>query len=278
MDAMEAGGGKALRRARLCRHDDGRFLFVPLDHSVSDGPIADTRGFRRIVQQVVAGGADGVVLHKGRVRAVPPAVLAGTGLIVHLSASTRHAADKDAKVLVGDVEQAIRLGADAVSVHVNVGSASESRQLADLGTVAGACDTWGVPLLAMMYPRGPRIADPHDPTLLSHVANIAADLGADLVKVPLASSPEGMAEVVASSPLPLVVAGGPSTAGRDTLDLARAALGAGCAGLAVGRQVFGSADPEATVHTLARLVHASSCPSESGVRSLAPVSLLSGVR
>ena len=62
------------------------------------------------------------------------------GLVVHLSAGTAHAADTNAKVLVGEVEDALRLGADAVSVHVNIGSDTERRQLADLGTVAAACD------------------------------------------------------------------------------------------------------------------------------------------
>lgn len=114
--------GKELRLTRLCRPADGHYLFVPLDHPVSDGPISSGNGFGRLVRSLVAGGVDAVIVHKGRVRLVDPKLLRDTGLIVHLSASTGHAPDPNAKVTVADVEEAVRLGADAVSVHVNIGS------------------------------------------------------------------------------------------------------------------------------------------------------------
>ncbi|MEV8535742.1 2-amino-3,7-dideoxy-D-threo-hept-6-ulosonate synthase [Streptomyces sp. NPDC051211] len=245
--------GKSLRLSRL-GPQDGRYLFVPLDHSLADGPIADEQRFHEVVGEVTAGGADAVVVHKGRARGLDPRSLRGSALIVHLSGSTPHARDADAKVLVGSVEDAVQLGADAVSVHVNVGSDTEAQQLADLGAVASACDTWGMPLLAMIYPRGPRITDPHDPATLSHVVNIAADLGADLVKTTWATPFEAMADVVASSPLPVLVAGGPAENG-DLTSYARSALRAGCSGLAVGRRVFQHHDPRAAVRELAALVH-----------------------
>ncbi len=54
------------------------------------------------------------------------------------------------------------MGADAVSMHVNIGAESEARMLADLGAVAVECMEWGMPLLAMMYPRGKKIAKSND--------------------------------------------------------------------------------------------------------------------
>lgn len=198
--------GKALRLARLSRGGDGRYLFIPLDHSVADGPIVPASGFAGLVADIVEGGADAVVVHKGRARMIPPTLLTRTGLVVHLSASTNHAPDVDAKVLVGDVEECVRLGADAVSVHVNIGSDTEADQLSDLGTVAAACERWGMPLVAMIYPRGPRVDNPFRPELIANVVAIAADLGVDIVKTVLAAPPERMAEVVDSSPLPIIVA------------------------------------------------------------------------
>ncbi|MEU3933124.1 2-amino-3,7-dideoxy-D-threo-hept-6-ulosonate synthase [Streptomyces sp. NPDC029044] len=259
--------GKNLRLSRL-GPQDGRYLFVPLDHSLADGPIADEQRFQQLVHEVVAGGADAVVVHKGRARGIDPRSLRGSALVVHLSGSTPHARDADAKVLVGSVEDAIRLGADAVSVHVNVGSDTEAEQLADLGTVASACERWGMPLLAMVYPRGPRISDPHDPTTLAHVVNIAADLGADLVKTTWSAPFGAMADVVASSPIPVLVAGGPPGSGELT-DYARAALEAGCSGLAVGRRVFQHTDPRRAVQELAAVVH---CPAGDPNRVLTEIS------
>ncbi|UQA98134.1 fructose-bisphosphate aldolase [Streptomyces halobius] len=246
--------GKSLRLTRLSRPGDGNFLIVPMDHSVADGPISDATGFSRIVGDVVAAGADAIVVHKGRARSLEPGLLQGAALIVHLSASTPHAPDGDAKVVVGGVEEAVRAGADAVSVHVNVGSDTEKRQLADLGAIAADCDRWGMPLLAMMYARGPRIQDPRDPALLAHVVSIAVDLGADVVKTVAPDSAEDMAGIVAKTPVPVVVAGGPG-GGRDLSDFARFAMHAGCRGLAVGRQVFHNPDPAAAVRTLTAAVH-----------------------
>lgn len=246
--------GKALRLARLSRAGDGRYLFIPLDHSVSDGPIVSAAGFPDLVMDIAKGGADAVVVHKGRARLIPPALLTETRLVVHLSASTNAGPDVDAKVLVGDVEECVRLGADAVSVHVNIGSDTEAAQLSDLGAVAAACERWGMPLIAMIYPRGPRVDDPTRPELVAHAVSIAADLGVDIVKTVLAAPPGRMAEVVESSPLPVVVAGGGSA--EVSLEaFATSALSAGCAGLAVGRRVFTSPSPKNVVQSLAEIVH-----------------------
>ena len=276
--------GRALRLRRLSRPGDDRYLFVPLDHSVSDGPVVPNRGWDGLIRSVVRGGADAIIVHKGRARSVDPALLGDCALVVHLSAGTVHAADQNAKVLVGGVEEALRLGADAVSVHVNIGSDTEQRQLADLGAVARSCDRWNLPLIAMAYPRGPRIADPHDPALLAHVVNIAADLGADLVKTSMALPAEAMAEVTASCPVPVLVAGGPAVdsaggpavdpaggpavdsaggpaSGADLTSYARVAMAHGCRGLAVGRRVFTAANPMSLVSQLAAVVHDTGVPA-----------------
>lgn len=239
---------------RLSRPGDGKYLFVPLDHSVSDGPIVSAARFNRLVYDVCTAGTDGVVVHKGRARTIAPESLAGRALVIQLSASTSHAPDSTAKTLVGDVEEAVRLGADAVSVHVNIGSDTETAQLHDLGAVAAACDRWGMPLLAMMYPRGPRIADPTLPELVSHVVAVATDLGVDIVKTVLTTPPQRMAEIVASTPIPIVVAGGADSTGSVS-EFARAAMAAGCRGLAMGRRVFTSADPQHVIRVLTAIVH-----------------------
>jgi 2-amino-4,5-dihydroxy-6-oxo-7-(phosphonooxy)heptanoate synthase len=221
---------------------------------VSDGPITTAAGFYDLIRDIVDGGADGIVVHKGRARLLAPHLFTTCSLIVHLSAGTSLGPDSNAKVLVGDVEEAVRLGADAVSVHVNIGADTESAQLADLGAVAAACDRWSMPLLAMVYPRGPRLTGPASPEQVAHVANIAADLGADVVKTVFAGPAERMAEVVAASPVPILVAGGPDSE-QSLNEFARTALATGCQGLAVGRRVFSSLTPGRVVRELADIVH-----------------------
>jgi len=261
-----AGSGKSLRMRRLSGPGDGRYLFVPLDHSVSDGPVVPQIRWNGLLRALVEGGADAIIVHKGRVRTIPPEILRNCALIVHLSAGTPYAADVNAKVLVGGVEEAVRHGADAVSVHVNLGSDTEHQQLVDLGTIAASCDTWNLPLLVMIYARGPRIADPHDPVLLAHAVNVAADLGADLVKTSIALPLDRMAEVAASCPVPVLAAGG-APDGSDLIGYAASVMRAGCRGLAVGRRVFSSPSPRALMSQLTAVVHA----DQTGISTRQPI-------
>ena len=256
MVAVNDSWGRRLRLHRLYRHGGGGLFVVPLDHTVTDGPIATSVDFNRLVESLVRGGVDAVVLHKGRLRHVDHEWFADASLIVHMSASTVHAPDPDAKVLGSSVEEASRLGADAVSVHVNLGSQGEARQLSDMAEIANACDRWSMPLLAMMYPRGPGIGDPRDPDLIAHAVTLAADLGADVVKTNYSGSPDTMADIVHASPIPVVVAGGPKLGDVDTLIAhVREVLRSGVAGVAMGRNVFGAKDPEAVASEVAELVH-----------------------
>lgn len=259
------GFARSLRLRRLSRRGDDRFVVVPLDHAVTDGPITAGAGLDPLVGDLVRGGADAVVLHKGGLRRVSPARFASTSIVVHLSASTAHAPDPDAKYLVATVEEALRAGADAVSVHVNLGSDGERQQVRDLATVADACDRWNLPLLAMVYPRGPRITDARSPELLSHAALLAADLGADLVKIPYCGDPEAMRDVVRACPVPLLTAGGPRLPDLDeVVRFVQDVMRSGAAGVAMGRNVFHAPDPAAAVRAVARAVH--DRPRATGIR------------
>ncbi|MFE7462572.1 2-amino-3,7-dideoxy-D-threo-hept-6-ulosonate synthase [Streptomyces sp. NPDC057499] len=251
----EAGFGKKVRLNRLAPSEAGLFL-VPMDHSITTGPIVSADGLSRVVKNISACGADGVVLHQGRARFLNAELFRDLSLVVHLSASTSQAPDTDEKVLVAAVEQAVELGADAASVHVNLGSDTESKQLADLGRVADRCQRWGMPLLVMAYPRGPRIANPADPALVAHAANVAADLGADIVKTLYTGSVESMAAVVESCPIPVIAAGGaPVSAESHLCSSIRDIMRSGAAGVAVGRNVFLADDIARMTRTIADIVH-----------------------
>jgi 2-amino-4,5-dihydroxy-6-oxo-7-(phosphooxy)heptanoate synthase len=271
--------GRQLRLGRLTRHQLDSVFLVPLDHSVATGPIATVDGMEAIVRAVADNGGDGVILHKGRARWLSADLFRDLALVVHLSASTAHAPDADEKVLVTGVEEALRLGADAVSVHVNLGSRTEARQLSDLGATADVCHRWGMPLIAMIYPRGPRIADPSTPTLIGHAANLAADLGADLVKTPFTGSAATMSEVIRTCPIPVIVAGGAALESEDDLICqVDEIMRSGASGVAIGRNVFTSPDVGRTVRRIADVVHGSlrsgsrevADPTPSGIDGQAP--------
>lgn len=244
--------GKQLRLRRLL-HPDGRGVVVPMDHGVSVGPLDGLVEPARAVASVQA--AESIVVHKGLVRHVA-GELRGLGLWLHVSASTSLNPDGNDKRLVADVEEVLRLGADGVSIHVNVGAATESRMVEDMGRVSDACDRHGLPLLAMMYPRGPAIRDPHDVELVKHVARLGDELGADVLKVPYTGSPETFREVVRSVGVPVLISGG-AKADRDEdfLRMVAGSIEAGGAGVSVGRNIWQAKDVPAMTRAVHRLVH-----------------------
>jgi 2-amino-4,5-dihydroxy-6-oxo-7-(phosphonooxy)heptanoate synthase len=248
---------RELRLQRLFRHNPATLMIVPLDHSISDGPVVPRHSsMDQLAAQLADSNVDAIVVHKGAVRHIRPIRLTTMSLIVHLNASTAHALDPDAKYLVTGVEEALRLGADAVSVHVNVGSLDERQQIGDLASVAGACDRWNLPLLAMMYPRGPKISNHRDPQLVAHAAILAADLGADIVKTLYVGSVAEMMDVTVACPVPLILAGGPRmTTEEQVVEYVGDVLLSGAAGVAMGRNIFQSGNPRRLAGIVARLVH-----------------------
>ncbi len=260
--------GRQHRLQHLYRHGAGLFT-VPLDHSVSSGPIASVSGLDKLVGQLASNGVDAVVLHKGRIRHIDHRWFNDMALIIHMSASTSRAPNPDGKYLVATVEEALRLGADAVSVHVNLGSADESQQIADLAAVADACSLWNMPLMAMMYPRGPLIKNPNDPDLVSHAAALAADLGADLVKTVYVGNVDAMKEVVRGCPVPIVVAGGAHLGDvESTESFVQEVMSTGVEGIAMGRNIFQATDPATAANRIAEIVHGSLAIEPDSRRSI----------
>jgi 2-amino-4,5-dihydroxy-6-oxo-7-(phosphooxy)heptanoate synthase len=199
-------------------------------------------------------GADAIVVHKGRLRLLPRSVYAKLSVVVHLSASTKYAADPTFKYQVAEVEDCLRRGADAVSVHVNIGSLTEDRQLRSMAAVADACDRVGLPLLAMLYPRGPGIKDHPQLDTLLHAASLAVDLGADIVKLPLQGPVAAMKRVVDCCPIPVLAAGGAQVSDHQFGTFVADVMTSGARGLAAGRNIFMAADPGAKVREVRRLL------------------------
>jgi len=248
--------GKSIRLERIVNRDTGRTIIVPLDHGVSVGPIAGLIDVRDTVTNIVEGGANAVLMHKGLVPCGHRARGRDIGLVVHLSASSNLSPFPGAKTLVCSVEEAIQLGADAVSLHLNLGDETERDMLADMGRVTREASHWGIPVLAMVYGRGPKIPSEFDPEVVAHCARAGMELGADLVKVPYTGDPESFSRVVEGSCVPVVIAGGPKTpTTRDFLRMVHDSVQAGGSGLSVGRNIFQHKDPTRLLQALGKIVH-----------------------
>ena len=241
------------RRLRRIMQQDNRTIIVPMDHGVTVGPIQGITNMQNITDQLVKGGVDAILVHKGIAKRVNTE---NAGLIVMLSGMTNLSPNVNAKVQVCSVQEAIRIGADAVSVHVNVGAQDEDKMLQNLGKVAEECETFGLPLLAMMYPRGPKIPNEHAPEVVAHAARIGAELGADIIKTNYTGNIETFKAVVEGCPVPVVIAGGPKCKSlKEVLQTTSDALKAGSAGLSIGRNVFQCDSPTQITKALSAIVH-----------------------
>ncbi|MBA3027277.1 MAG: fructose-bisphosphate aldolase [Desulfobacteraceae bacterium] len=245
--------GKRIRIKRIFNIASGKTVIVPLDHGVSLGPIKGLKDMDATVNMVIRGGANATIVHKGIVTSTNRTEGTDIGLIIHLSASTSLNPDPNNKISVCDVEEALCLGADAVSVHVNIGAKTESAMLESLGKTAKECNRWGMPLLAMMYPRGKDVKEDVKTVMLA--ARVGAELGADIIKCPYTGNPDAFAEVVEGCPVPVVIAGGSKLDDEQTLAMIQGAMKAGAAGLSIGRNVFQHKNPEQFLKAACAMVH-----------------------
>lgn len=248
--------GKKIRLERIIDRNSGKTVIVPMDHGVTVGPIEGLADMRTTVSKVVAGGANAILMHKGMVRAGHREAGKDVGLIIHLSAGTSMSPDPNAKELVCTVEEAIKFGADAVSVHINLGAETDKEMLGQLGYISERCLQWQIPLVAMMYTRGPKIKNEYDVANVKHAARVGAELGADIVKVPYTGSIDSFTEVVQGCPVPVVIAGGEKMeSDEDIFKMVEGALKAGARGLSIGRNAFQHEKPDKVIEALCKMVH-----------------------
>jgi len=248
--------GKNIRMERIINRDTGKCVIIPLDHGVTIGPCEGLLEMGKTVDNVAEGGANAVLGHIGLPLHGHRGYGKDVGLILHLSSSTTLAPDPNTKVLTGSVEQAIKFGADAVSVHINIGAHDEVKMLQDLGRISQKCMEWGMPLLAMMYPRGPNIKDACDVAVVKHAVRVASELGADIIKTNYTGSSETFKEVVdGAMGVPVVIAGGAKGGDLETLKMVEGAIKAGASGVAMGRNAFQHESPDKLVRAVCEIVH-----------------------
>ncbi len=248
--------GKFIRLERIFNRNSGRSVIIPMDHGVTIGPVSGIVDMKKSVNDVAEGGANAIVMHKGVVSCGHRGSGKDVGLIIHMSASTSLSPDPNSKVLVCTVEEAVKLGADAVSIHINLGADDEKRMLRDFGTVAREACEWRIPLLVMMYTRGNKIKNEYDVAVVKHAARVGAELGADVVKVPYTGSPETFRDVVEGCFVPVVIAGGEKMeTDEDILNMVKGSVEAGGAGVSIGRNAFQHQRPDRIVKAISRIVH-----------------------
>jgi fructose-bisphosphate aldolase / 2-amino-3,7-dideoxy-D-threo-hept-6-ulosonate synthase len=248
--------GKPVRLERIMNRKTRKMLIVPMDHGMSLGPIKGIVDLPKTVDLVAEGGATAVLGHIGLPLFGHRRYGKDIGLILHLSGNTSLSPDPNNKVLITPVEDAVKMGADAVSVHVNLGAETDDEMLRKFGLIAGKCREWGMPLLAMMYPRGKKISSEHAAEYVKIAARAAAEIGADIVKTNYTGDIDSFKEVTRGTPIPVVVAGGPQMkTTKDILQMVHDSIEGGGSGVAIGRNVFQADNPVKMVRAIEKIIN-----------------------
>ncbi|WP_148883634.1 class I fructose-bisphosphate aldolase [Thermococcus aciditolerans] len=274
MDAYQNVGIK--RRMKRFFRRDGRALIFAMDHGFEHGPTDFEEHWehvnpRIIIKKVVRAGIDGVMMLPGLARAAGIDVKPNVGLMIKLTSKT-NLRPKDDQLLqsqLGYVEDAVKLGADAIAATVYWGSPQEDAMMRQFAEIASYAHDLGFPVVQFAYPRGPYINEKYgrkeDYRVVMYGARAAVESGADMIKTYWTGSRETFAKVVdAAAGVPVLLSGGAKTDNPvDFLKLVWDVIEAGGAGAVVGRNIFQREDPEPFIKALLRVVHRNEDPEEA---------------
>lgn len=246
--------GKHVRLNRLLG-PTGRLLAITVDHPITRGLLPGLEDIRTRMAQIVAGRPDAITMHKGIAEKVFPPHAGKAAMIFKISAySTEYHPHYDTPV--ADVEEAVRAGADAVSVGCIVGGPEQAQQLTFLGQVSKEAASMGMPLVAHIYAKGSLTKDPHAAKAVTYAARVGAELGVDIIKTMWTGSPESFRQVVEGCPAMVALAGGEmGETLEDYLRMTREALDVGLGGVTYGRFVWQHPQPTAVILALRALIH-----------------------
>lgn len=257
--------GKEIRLARLFNKESKRIVGVAMDHGISQPAKGGLARIRETIKAVVEAGADAVIINKGIVRNVFSEYAGSyTSIILKLVGATRTFPGRS--VGIASPEEALYYGADMGSAEFIINSKYETQSFELISRLSGECERMGLPFMVHAYARGELLAKEHhlDPEQLTLAVRAAVEIGADIVKTSYSGTIDGFREILAVSPVPVVVAGGHARLGdKGFLEMIKEAITAGASGVMVGTNCWLNRNPAGMVRALIKIVHQNASVEES---------------
>lgn len=256
--------GKEIRMKRLLNQRSGKLLAITIDHSISRGIMNGLVPIKDVIKELVAGRPDSLTMHKGIAQQCFGPYAGEVSLILKCSSFAPYHNTYD--TMVADAEEGVRLGADAVSIGVIVGGDRQDEQLHNLGVFTKQAESYGMPVVAHIYPRGEQVpADArYDWKNIAYGVRAGAELGVDIIKTSYPGDIESFAKVVEACPARVVIAGGDSCkTPKEFLQMTRNVIDAGAAGVTYGRFVWEYKEPAKLIKALAGVIHDNATVAQS---------------
>jgi len=267
LDQLGLSSGKKARLHRILHEHglrNGTALFLPYDQGLEHGP----RDFfanpvasdpKYILGLAIEGGFNGIAIQIGLAEKFYWDYAGEVPLVLKLNGKTDIPSTIDPlSPTNATVEDAVRLGADAVGYTLYLGTPAQERDFAQYRQVRADARRLGMPLIVWSYPRGSAVDAKGGKDSfyeVDYAARAASELGADMVKVNFPhpekqsgaagpylgdfSSQQAIDAVVRSANRTLLLVSGGERAGDEAmLDKARQSMEAGATGLIFGRNVW----------------------------------------
>lgn len=252
--------GKEVRMSRLVNPKSNKMMAITVDHATSRGiaPLTGLHHVQDTIDKIILGRPDAMTLTKGIAEHCMWNHAGEVAMLMKISNYSPVAPTKD--TIFGTVDEAIRMGADAVSMGCMTLGDFQGEQFEAIGRVSEECMRKGMPLIGHVYPKGESVK-PEDRTAWENIAycvRSACELGMDIIKTTYTGDPDSMAKVVATVPstFRIVIQGGDACKTLDDyLQMTREAMDCGVGGVTMGRFVWDYKDVTALVIALRYIIH-----------------------
>lgn len=248
--------GYDARMHRLMPEGDGRYFGVTVDHSMARGVMRGLDTIQATIDGMCEGRPNAITMHKGLVEKCFKKHAGIVPLVLKCTTFSPYQPDRDTPVAT--VEEAVRLGADAISVGCIVGGDKQPEQLSNLAEYCRRAKELGMPVISHIYPRGNLIADSdrYDWENILYAARTAAELGVDLIKTNYTGDPDSFRKVVEGTPSMVAIAGGDNcSTAEELLRMTRDVLDSGAVGVTYGRFIIQYPNIPAIVKAVGAVIH-----------------------
>ncbi len=248
--------GMKNRLGRIFNPVSGKTVMLAIDHGYFQGP---TTGLERIDVNILPlePYADTLMLTRGILRSIVPPDTQKS-IVLRVSGGTSILKELSNEALAVDIEDAVRLNVSAMAVQVFIGGEYEKESIINMTKMVDMGTRYGIPTLAVTAVGKDMV---RDAKYFRLATRICAELGAHYIKTYYV--PEDFETVVASCPVPIVIAGGKKIPELDALKMAYNSIQEGAAGVDMGRNIFQSDSPIAMIQAVRAVVHNNEIPEKA---------------
>ncbi|MFC2135769.1 class I fructose-bisphosphate aldolase [Bacteroidota bacterium] len=238
---------------------NGKAIFLAYDQGMEHGPVdfnLKNVDPNYILDIALEGHYNGIILHHGTAEKYYQNYYKDIPLIIKLNGQTTMTKTEPISKQLCSVERAIKLGADAVGYTIYDGSENEDDMIAEFSQIVDTAHDYGIPVIAWAYPRGKFVPDSTDTNLLAYATRVAAELGADMIKIQYNGDLEGFKWVIKNAcKAKVVISGGSKEDPIQFLQKAKDVMSIGASGMAVGRNIWKHEKPFSLTKALQSIIY-----------------------